>query len=432
MRRTQRMTGAILGIGIAAMAVALTTAGQTATQALGLAGGAAYGAPSPHIEQAVKPQRAFAAMPLAFVQNRGQTAARVRYYAVGNHYAFFATKDELMLSLTKDKPARSLALGLRFIARNARVSIVGAKSAPGKVNYLTGTDPAAWHTNLARYQEIVYRGLWPRIDLRLHERAGVLKYEFHLHPGARLSDIKLAYAGAHNLTIARTGALQIKTGLGLLRDAPPVSYQLISGKRVSVHSRYVVTSGSAKSKAPRFAFAVDGYVPGRDLIIDPGIQFTTFLGGNSHEVGAGIAVDASGNSYIGGTTQSPNFPTTTGAFRRTGAAGNFSDAFVTKLNPAGTALIYSTFVGGSDLDLANGIAIDGSGNAYVTGTTEVLEFPHDRRRLRPESQHPAQLPALRDRQHRRLRLQTERERVCALLFHLPRRHRHRFTARRRG
>src|SRR3954451_17260696 len=118
-----------------------------------------------------------------------------------------------------------------------------------------------------------------------------------------------------------------------------------------------------KGQAPRFAFAVDSYRPGHDLIIDPGIQFTTFLGGNSHEVGAGIAVDASGNSYIGGTTQSPNFPTTTGAFRRTGAAGNFSDAFVTKLNPTGTALVYSTFVGGSNLDQGNGIAIDGAGNA---------------------------------------------------------------------
>ena len=376
MRRTQRVAGAILGIAIAATAATLTTAGQTATRALGLAGGAvAYGAPSPQIGQAAKPQKAFAAMPLAFVQNRGQTDVRVRYYALGNHYAFFATQDELMLSLTKDKPARNLALALRFIGRSPRAAIVGAKSAPGKVNYLAGTDPAAWHTNLSRYQEVVYRGLWPHIDLRLHERAGVLKYEFHVHPGARISDIKLAYAGAHGLKIARTGALQIQTALGLLRDAPPVSYQLISGKRVSVRSRYVVNLRSAKSKSPRFAFAVDGYRPSHDLIIDPGIQFTTFLGGTSHEVGAAIAVDASGNSYIGGTTQSPNFPTTTGAFRRTGAAGNFSDVFVTKLNPSGTALVYSTFVGGSNLDLGNGIAVDGAGNAYVTGTTKSSNFP---------------------------------------------------------
>jgi hypothetical protein len=369
------VTGAILGSGIAAVAIVLATAGPTAIRTPGLGGGAvAYGAPAPQTKPSTEPQKAFAAMPLAFVQNRGQTDARVRYYALGNHYAFFATRDELMLSLTKDKPARGLALGLRFIGRNPRASIVGARPAPGKVNYLTGPDPAAWHSNLSRYQEIVYRELWPHIDLRLHERAGVLKYEFHLHPGARLSDIRLAYAGAHSLRLASTGALQIKTGAGLLRDAPPLSYQLISGKRVSVRSRYVVGSGT-RSKAPRFAFAVDGYRPSHDLIIDPGIQFTTFLGGNSHEIGAGIAVDASGNSYIGGTTQSPDFPTTTGAFRRTGAASNFSDVFVTKLNPTGTALIYSTFVGGSNLEFGNGIAIDGAGNAYVTGTTKSSNFP---------------------------------------------------------
>jgi Beta-propeller repeat len=223
--------------------------------------------------------------------------------------------------------------------------------------------------------------LWPLIDLRLHERAGVLKYEFRLHPGARFSDLRLAYAGAHELTIARSGALKIRTGLGVLRDAPPASYQVIAGKRVSVHSRYVLKSGP-KNAAPRFAFAVEGYRPGHDLIIDPGIQFTTFLGGNSHEIGAGIAVDAAGNSYIGGTTQSPNFPTTAGAFRRTGAVSNFSDAFVSKLNPTGTALIYSTFVGGSNFEFGNGIAIDGAGNAYVTGTTKSSNF---RRRAAPST-----------------------------------------------
>ena len=374
MRRTQHAALAILGTGIA-VAIALATAGLSASDTLGRGGGGvAYGAPSPQGKHATKPQKAFAAMPLAFVQNRGQTDARVRYYALGNHYAFFATRDELMLSLTKDKPARSLALGLRFIGRNPHAAIAGAKNAPGKVNYLAGSDPTSWHTNLSRYREVVYRGLWPRIDLRLHERAGVLKYELRLHPGARLSDIRLAYAGARSLRIARTGALRIRTGLGLLRDAPPVSYQLISGKRVSVRSRYVLNAGP-KNKAPRFSFAVEGYRPGHDLIIDPGIQFTTFLGGDSHEIGAGIAVDASGNSYIGGTTQSPNFPTTAGAFRRTGAVSNFSDAFVTKLNPTGTALIYSTFVGGSNMEFGNGIAIDGAGNAYVTGTTKSSNFP---------------------------------------------------------
>ena len=110
-------------------------------------------------------------------------------------------------------------------------------------------------------------------------------------------------------------------------------------------------------------------------MIDPGVQFTTFLGGNSNETGAGIAVDGSGDSYVTGTTQSPDFPTTTGAFQRTGSASSSADAFVSKLNPNGTALVYSTFVGGSNMESGNGIAVDTGGNAYVTGTTKSSNFP---------------------------------------------------------
>ncbi|MEY2458982.1 MAG: hypothetical protein QOG30_812, partial [Acidimicrobiaceae bacterium] len=329
--------------------------------------------PTPMAKPAV-PQRAFAAMPAAFVPNHGQTDARVRYYALGNHYAIFATRDELMLSLTRRKPASQLALALRFIGRNAHTTTTGAVRAPGKVNYLRGKDPAKWQTKLTRYRGVVYHELWPHIDLRLHQKAGVLKYEFRLRPGARVSDIRLAYAGATGLALGAKGALRIKTGLGVLRDAAPVSYQRVAGKRVPVRSRFVLRH-SGKGRAPRFAFAVGRYRHDRDLIVDPGIQFTTFLGGSAHEAGNAIAVDGNGNSYIGGTTQSPNFPTTTGAFRRTGSAQNNSDIFVTKLNPAGTALVYSTFVGGGNLDFGNGIAIDGGGNAYVTGTTKSTNFP---------------------------------------------------------
>ncbi|HET6172388.1 MAG TPA: SBBP repeat-containing protein [Gaiellales bacterium] len=370
MRGDKRTLRALAGSAIVTLAVASAI---TAVQTVGPDGGArAYGAQAPRPKKPVGPERAFAAMPLAFVQNQGQTDARVRYYALGNHYAFFATRDELMLSLTKNKPARQLALALRFIGRNAHSTTTGARRAPGKVNYLRGKDSAKWQTQLARYSDIVYHELWPHIDLRLHQKSGTLKYEFQVHPGARIADIRLAYAGATGLSLDRKGALRIETGLGVLRDSAPVSYQRIAGKRVAVESRYVLKGGD---KSRRFAFDVGRHRHDRDLIIDPGIQFTTFLGGGSAETGAGIAVDANGNSYIGGTTQSPDFPTTPGAFKRTGAASNFSDVFVTKLNPAGTALIYSTFVGGSNLEFGNDIAIDAAGNAYVTGTTKSSNFP---------------------------------------------------------
>ena len=125
----------------------------------------------------------------------------------------------------------------------------------------------------------------------------------------------------------------------------------------------------------RFSFEVGTYQRDHELIIDPGVQYTTFLGGTSAETPVGIAVDSAGNAYVAGTTQSPNFPTTTGAFDRTGAAQNFADVFVTKLNPAGTALVYSTFVGGSNMEFGQDMALDGSGNVYVTGQTKSSNFP---------------------------------------------------------
>ena len=318
---------------------------------------------------------AYAKLPLAFVENRGQTDARVRYYAEGSRRAVYLTRDEIVLSLEKEK-TRGLALALRFVGSNPRTVLDAEQRAPGEINYIRGNDPAGWQTQLPRYGQIVYRELWKGIDLRLRERAGALKYEFSVRPGARPTDIRLAYAGASRLTLDDSGALRIETEMGALRDAPPVSYQMIDGARVAVESRYVLDMPhGGRNAAHRYGFAVAGYRPDHELIIDPGLEYSTFLGGSSDDIGAGIRVDANGNAYVVGTTQSPDFPTTVGAFRRTGAASNFSDVFVTKLNPSGTALVYSTFVGGSNFDWGRAIAIDAAGNAYVTGQTKSSNFP---------------------------------------------------------
>src|SRR3954454_16058438 len=266
-----------------------------------------------------------------------------------------------------------LALALRFINSDPMVEPHGAEQSPGVVNDLRGADSSRFHTGIPQFRDVVYGDLWPGIDLRVREQSGVLKYEFHVAPGATPSDVQLAYAGAQSLAVGADGDLQIHTALGTLHDSAPVSYQDIDGARVPVSSRYVV-GGSAATNG-RFTFEVGDYQKDHELIIDPGVQFTTFLGGNSDEDGNGIAVDSNGNSFIAGTTQSPDFPTTVGAFRRTGAAQNFADAFVSKLNAAGTALIYSTFVGGSNMEFGNSLAVDSAGNAYMTGTTKSSNFP---------------------------------------------------------
>ncbi len=312
----------------------------------------------------------YANLPVTFIENVGQTDARVRYYARGNRFGFYLTQKEVRLAFTNKNADSGIALALRFIGANPQSRIEGADRAPGEVNYLHGNDPAAWRTHIARYGEVAYRELWPGIDLHLREQSGVLKYEFHVQPGARPSDIRLAYSGATRLSLDKSDALLIDTAAGVLSDAAPVAYQDIDGTRVDVPSTYAL-QGSG-----RFAFAIGNtYDPVRELIIDPGIQYTTFLGGDSDETGSGIVVDASGNAYIGGTTQSPNFPTTVGAFDRTGATNNFAEAFVSKLNAQGTALVYSTFIGGSDMEFGRRIAIDAAGNAYLTGQTKSSNFP---------------------------------------------------------
>ena len=317
---------------------------------------------------------AFARIPLAFVENRGQTDSSVYFYAQGRRYAFYLTPEEVLLSFAREQPGPGTAIALRFVGRNLQSIPEGAELAPGEINDFRGADPTKWRTHLQRYGQVVYRNLWPGVDLRLYEDAGMLKYEFRVRPGARAGDIQLAYAGADGVSLDDSGALLIKTAAGVLRDSAPTAYQEIDGRRVPVQSRYLLRQADGRER--HFGFDVDGsYRDDRDLIIDPALEYATFLGGSSHEIGAGIAVDGAGNSYIVGTTQSPDFPTTAGAFRRVGATSNVSDVFVTKLNATGTALVYSTFIGGSDFDWGRRIAIDASGNAYITGQTKSSNFP---------------------------------------------------------
>ena len=416
MRTVKHVVPAAACLGVVAVAIAILTGGNPAAmRPLAARQGHTH---QGHTHQGNREQvlKAYANLPLTFVENRGQSDSRVRYYAQGSGYAFYLTREAVVLSFAKGSgaagfaagfsklgargfliPAKfpaaaarseraagspgneepgtdGVALALRFVGSNPRVVLEGEERASGEVNYFRGNEPARWQTELPRYTQVVYRELWPGVDLRLHEKAGALKYEFRVRPGARPADIRLAYIGAAGLTLDGSGGLLIHTALGVMRDSPPVSYQEIAGARVPVESRYALLEHGATEG--QYGFTVGaGYQPDHELIVDPGLDYGTFLGGTSHEIGAGIAVDAAGNAYIVGTTQSPDFTTTAGAFDRTGAASTVSDVFVTKLNATGTALVYSTFIGGSDFDFGRTIAIDAAGNAYIAGQTKSANFP---------------------------------------------------------
>src|SRR5439155_3430522 len=160
-------------------------------------------------------------------------------------------------------------------------------------------------------------------------------------------DIRLAYRGAERLALGRAGDLRIDTGFGVLRDSRPVSYQLIGGRRVPVESRYLLDGRLS------YGFAAGAYDARYPLVIDPGLAYSTYLGGSGFDRGQGIAVDGAGNAYVTGLTASTDFPTTVGAFDTSANGGG--DAFVTKLNPLGTGLLYSTYLGGSGGDEGLGI-----------------------------------------------------------------------------
>lgn len=153
---------------------------------------------------------AYAQLPITFIENRGQIDARVHFYARGNGFAFYLTTNEVTLALAKNGSGSPLALSLRFIGSNALPAIEGAGPA-GEVNYFHGSDPSSWRTRIPQYRDVIYRESWRGIDLRLREQAGVLKYEFHVRPGAHPSDIAFAYDGASRLAIDRSGALLIDT-----------------------------------------------------------------------------------------------------------------------------------------------------------------------------------------------------------------------------
>jgi Ca2+-binding RTX toxin-like protein len=198
---------------------------------------------------------------------------------------------------------------------------------------------------------VVYPDLWPGVDLAFRGESGQLKYEFVLRPGAKVEDIRLAYAGAEGLSLDGAGNLLIHTPLGPLTDTRPVSYQVIDGNRSPVASRFVL--GGSAGGAPSYGFALGaGYDPRRPLVIDPGLLYSTYLGGSGFDQGRGIAVDATGSAYVTGETDSADFPTTPGAFDTT--FNGFVDAFVTKLDAMGAPAPECTITGTQGNDRVEG------------------------------------------------------------------------------
>lgn len=319
-------------------------------------------------------------LPMVFTRNEGQAAPAVRYLgqAQGVSIAFTATGVTLDLARgpahdgqTAGAPAPSheQQVTLEFRGASPRPRITGAGRQAGTVNYFTGDDPARWRSHIPSYTRVVYHSLWPGIDAAFTVRDGTLRYAFTLAPGASPAEIRLGYAGARSLAVSRPGTLEITTPAGVLRDQAPATTETLDGHTTPVPSRYRLAGHTG------FGFTVGRAAPGATVTIDPGLEYSSYLGASCGDAGWSVDTDSSGDQYVFGQTCSTDFPITPGAYQNQMTAKTGAVFFVTKFNPAGTGVIYSTFVGGTSWQELDSGVVDSSGAAYVTGQTGSADFP---------------------------------------------------------
>jgi len=341
-------------------------------------------------------------LPLSFEANVGQTDDQVKFLSRGSGYTLFLTRrGEAVLVLRKPSPKRDLLKPIASVsmpatvnpdvaqaAATVRMKLVGANAKPraealgelpGKANYFISNDPKKWRANVPLYAKVRYRDVYPGVDLVYYGNQRQLEHDFIVSPGADPRSITLNLAGAEKLSLDPQGALMLAVKDGELRLDKPHIYQEVDGERREISGGYVLKN------ARQVSFQVAAYDARRPLVIDPTLFYSTYLGGSGDDEGYAIAVDGAGNAYVTGCAGSANFPTTSGAFQTMlrnssplsfGApCGPGADAFVTKLNPTGSGLVYSTYLGGSSHDIGRGIAVDAAGDAYVVGQTYSSDFP---------------------------------------------------------
>ena len=324
----------------------------------------------------------YAKLSPVFEANQGQVDPQVKFLFRGQGYTAFLTSGNMVLSLrpanfapitktghvpstSNPSPTSSTTLQFRLSGAAQNPAVVGEDQKPGKVNYFIGRNPAKWRTNVPIFGRVRYKNVYPGIDLVYYGSGRQLECDFALSPGANPNRIQFEITGANQIRVDAAGDLLIKTNSGELQFKSPVVYQESNGQRVVVNGAYVV------SDATHFSFHLAHYDPGKSLVIDPVIVYSTYLGGSGTDQPAGIAVDSTGSVYIAGSTNSPDFPLATLGSLPTGE----NHVFVAKLDSTGSNLVYSDYIGGSDQDLGFALTLDTANDVYVTGSTESTDFP---------------------------------------------------------
>jgi len=327
--------------------------------------------PSVSNSQQTALNRAVDNLPARFEANQGQADSRIKFISRGKDYNLFLAPDETTLTLPDQESAA--ALSMKLIGANPDAKITGVDQLATRTSYYSGRDSAGWRANVPSYAKVKYKQVYDGVDLLYYGRDGHIEYDFIVAPGADLAAIRFAVEGAESVSIDAKGDLLLHTPAGELRHRKPVIYQESAGVRRPIEGEYsLIQTADFGLSTSVIGFNLGDYDPLLPLVIDPVLEYSTYLGGSGDDQGTSIAVDSQGNVYVVGITDSIDLPTASASQPQFGGG---QDVFVAKLDPTGTRLEYLTYLGGSDLETATGLAIDASGNAYVAGFTRSTNFP---------------------------------------------------------
>jgi hypothetical protein len=343
-------------------------------------------------------------LPLSFEANVGQADSSVQYLAHGSGYGLYLTGTEAVMVVSQpaaDSVGRvsnpsgadgtawkpvfptegttpSTVVRMQVLGGNPAPAVVGLDPLPDQVNYFLGNDPAKWHTHISTFAKVEYQNVYPGINLDYYGRQGQLEYDFVVAPGADPRVIHVGFTGADQLSLNAQGDLVLHAGEQDIVQHKPVVYQEVNGSRLEIASAFVVSGDqSLLTKLPltthEVSFALGAYDASRPLVIDPVLSYSTYLGGSGQDIGFGIAVDPNtGDALVTGITYSADFPTANPLQPNNGGV----NAFVARLSADGSALVYSTYLGGSGGEYYSTIAVDpNTGDALITGSTQSTDFP---------------------------------------------------------
>ena len=309
---------------------------------------------------------------LYFEANQGQVDSPAQFIARGRDSQFLISPGAAQFELGKmTAPGvfSARTVRMQFVGASDRAQISGAEELPGKINYLTGNEPARWQTGVAAFARVCVGQLYPGVNLAYYGNQRQLEYDFTVAPGVDPGVIVIHFDGADKISIGSSGGLVLNLGDNEILQPKPVIYQTANGARQEISGGYKILD------ARTVAFAVGNYDHHLPLVIDPILSYSTYFGGNANDVATAVAVDTNGFVYVAGETLSPQLATA-GAFQTNFAGGTVNgDAFVAKFSNSGSNLVYCTYLGGSQDDLASSLAVDKAGDVFLTGYTDSPDFP---------------------------------------------------------